>query len=105
MLKDVRAVYITYYPYLALSGAADDIRRFTELALKNNVKRLVLLSGRGEDGAIKSEEEIKKPNVEWTILRCSWFNQNFSENFLIDQVMDGTIALPVGEGYGTFYRY
>ncbi|MFC0270417.1 NAD(P)H-binding protein [Metabacillus herbersteinensis] len=97
VLEGVRAVYIAYYPDLALPGASDDISMFAELALKNNVKRLVLLSGRGEDGAIQSEEALKKSNVEWTILRCSWFNQNFSENFLVDQVNDGTIALPVGK--------
>lgn len=34
---------------------------------------------------------------DWTILRCSWFNQNFSESFLTDGIMSGEIVLPAGD--------
>ncbi|MBN3820334.1 NmrA family transcriptional regulator, partial [Paraburkholderia sp. Se-20369] len=32
----------------------------------------------------------------WTIVRASWFNQNFSEGYLVDSVRAGEIALPAG---------
>ena len=35
-------------------------------------------------------------DVDWTILRASWFFQNFSESFLLDAVHSGVVALPVG---------
>ena len=33
--------------------------------------------------------------VESTIVRASWFSQNFSENFLLEDVLSGEVALPV----------
>lgn len=97
VLEDVAAVYIVYSPDLAVPCAAEDIKKFTKIALQNNVKRLVLLSGRGEEGAVKSENELKNSDADWTILRSGWFNQNFSEAFLLDQIREGIIALPVGK--------
>jgi uncharacterized protein YbjT (DUF2867 family) len=32
----------------------------------------------------------------WTIVRSSWFMQNFSEDFLVDAVRAGTVAFPGG---------
>ena len=34
---------------------------------------------------------------EWTILRASWFAQNFSEGHLLEPVLEGTVALPAGD--------
>ncbi|MDF2684162.1 MAG: hypothetical protein K0R47_5352 [Brevibacillus sp.] len=94
VLQDVKAVYITYYPDLAMSGAAEAIGAFSKLAVENGVNRLVLLSGRGEEEAQRSEQELRNSGADWTILRASWFCQNFSENFLLGQVQSGTVALP-----------
>ncbi len=33
--------------------------------------------------------------MDWTIVRASWFMQNFSERFLLDGVMAGEVVLPV----------
>lgn len=90
-------VYITFYPDLALPGAVDVIRAFTELAVKNGVQRLVLLSGRGEEEAQACEQVVQQAGVEWTILRASWFCQNFSEGFMRDLVLEGVVSLPPGE--------
>ena len=46
-LLNVGAVYLTYYPDLAVPGAVDTVRSFVELALASGIRRLVLLSGRG----------------------------------------------------------
>jgi uncharacterized protein YbjT (DUF2867 family) len=35
--------------------------------------------------------------VESTVIRASWFTQNFSEHFLLDAVRHGVIALPAGD--------
>lgn len=96
-LADIHAVYITYYPDLAAPGASDAIRAFTTLAVKSGVQRLVLLSGRGEPEAQLCEEIVRHSGVaEWTVVRASWFSQNFSENYLRDAVLAGEVALPVG---------
>jgi len=96
-LEGVSAVYITYYPDLASPGAPDAVGAFATMAVQNGVKRLVLLSGRGEEEALRSEKALQEAGADWTILRSSWFAQNFSEHFLLDPVRSGTIALPVGD--------
>src|SRR5262245_53188983 len=60
------------------------------------VKRLVLLSGRGEPEAQRAERELAAAGVPWTIVRCSWFAQNFSEDFLAEAVLAGAVAVPAG---------
>ena len=101
-LANVDAVYISYYPDLAAPGATDAIRAFSDLAVRSGVRRLVLLSGRGEQEAQRCEEIVKQSGVQWTVLRCSWFNQNFSENYLLEPILAGEVALPapnVGEPF------
>jgi uncharacterized protein YbjT (DUF2867 family) len=90
------AVYVTYYPDLAVPGASDAIRSFTGLAVKSGVQRLVLLSGRGEPEAQLCEQIVRESGVECTLLRASWFAQNFSEGFFLDPILAGEVALPVG---------
>jgi uncharacterized protein YbjT (DUF2867 family) len=57
---------------------------------------MVLLSGRGEPGARRAEAALQASGVPWTNVRASWFNQNFSEGYLIDGVLAGAVALPAG---------
>jgi uncharacterized protein YbjT (DUF2867 family) len=95
-LRGVAAVYVTYYPDLAVPGAPEAVDAFARLAAEHGVQRLVLLSGRGEEEAQRSEEVVKEAGIDWTILRSSWFDQNFSEGFLVDSVLGGVVALPVG---------
>lgn len=95
-LKGMRAAYVTYYPDLALPGAADAISAFAGEALQAGARRLVLLSGRGKPGAQRAEEALKSSGADWTILRSSWFAQNFSKGFLLDPILAGGVALPAG---------
>ena len=97
VLDGVTAAYITYAPDLAIPGATDAIRAFVERAVEQGVRRLVLLSGRGEEEAQECEKIIQRPDIEWTVVRASWFCQNFSEGAFFDMVMAGEIALPAGE--------
>lgn len=101
-LQGVESVYISYFPDLAAAGATDVIRAFTQLAVKSGVRRLVLLSGRGEPEAQACEQLVRDSGVEWTLLRASWFAQNFSESYLLDPILAGEMALPaknIGEPF------
>ncbi|BDX05923.1 NmrA family NAD(P)-binding protein [Planctobacterium marinum] len=96
-LSGIDAVYLTYYPDLAIPEAPEDIAKFCALAKIKGVKHITLLSGRGEPAAQVCEEIIKTSGLSWTIVRASWFNQNFSEGMFRDFIQVGTIALPVGD--------
>ncbi|GAB5489756.1 MAG: NAD(P)H-binding protein [Parasphingorhabdus sp.] len=95
-LDSVTNLYITYSPDLAMSGATDAIRALVVQAKLKGVKRLVLLSGRGEIEAQTCEQIVQDSGLEWTVVRASWFNQNFSEGAFIDMVLGGVITLPAG---------
>jgi len=101
-LRDVRAVYVTYYPDLAAPGAADAVRTFAKLAVESGVRRLVLLSGRGEEEARRAELAVQGVDAEWTIVRSSFFTQNFSESFFLEPILGGELALPVDSGAEPF---
>jgi len=96
-LQNVASVYISYHPDLAAQGAAEAIESLVKAAAHSGVQKLVLLSGRGENEAQHCEQIVRDSGIDWTIVRCSWFNQNFSENFLRDMVMGGMVALPIGD--------
>jgi uncharacterized protein YbjT (DUF2867 family) len=95
-LQGVASAYVTYYPDLAIPGAADKVGAFARLAVENGVRRQVLLSGRGEAGALLGEQAMRDSDSDWTILRSTWFSQNFSEGFFLEQVLSGEVALPAG---------
>ncbi|WPJ97493.1 NmrA family NAD(P)-binding protein [Coraliomargarita algicola] len=95
VLEGVSEMYVAYHPDLAVPGASEHIRELVALAKEKAVRRIVLLSGRGEEEAQLCERIVMHSGVPATVVRCSWFNQNFSESFLRGMVVDGTIALPV----------
>lgn len=96
-LDGAGSAYISYYPDIAIPGAPEAIEAFAKQALASGVRRLVLLSGRGEYEAQRSEEMLQASGADWTIVRCSWFAQNFSESFLYEPILAGEVALPNGE--------
>jgi uncharacterized protein YbjT (DUF2867 family) len=96
-LDGVTAAYVTFQPDLAVPGATDAIAAFGAAARRHGLDRLVLLSGRGEPEAQACEQILLTSGVDTTIVRCSFFAQNFSEHFLRDAVLDGVIAFPAGD--------
>ena len=96
-LEGVTAAYITYAPDLAIPGATESIRSFVDRAVTRGEKRLVLLSGRGEEEAQACERIVQESGVEWTVVRASWFMQNFSEGEFLGMVLDGAITLPAAD--------
>ncbi len=98
-LRDVTAAYISYFPDLAIPGAPEKIKALSECAVAAGVKRLVLLSGRGETHAQRCEDIVRNCTLDYTLVRASWFAQNFSEGYLRDPMLDGVIPLPAGNVY------
>lgn len=96
-LQGIRTVYISFSPDLAIPGAVDIITQFTAIAVNCGVQKLVLLSGRGEAAAQACEAAVTKAGVDWTIVRASWFCQNFSEGSFLQAVLAGHVALPAGD--------
>jgi uncharacterized protein YbjT (DUF2867 family) len=93
-LAGAEAVYINYSPDLAMPGATDSIQAFVDRAKEHGVKRLVILSGRGEEEAQACEAIVQNSGIDWTVVRASWFNQNFSEGAFVEMVQAGQITLP-----------
>ncbi|KAB2684944.1 NAD(P)H-binding protein [Brucella tritici] len=95
-LDGIDSAYVTYQPDIALPGAVDVIRAFLAAAKTAGVKHVVLLSGRGEEEAEAAERVLQASGLDWTVLRASWFMQNFSENYMRDELLSGSLTLPVG---------
>jgi uncharacterized protein YbjT (DUF2867 family) len=97
VLQGVGAVYISYYPDVAVPGAPDTVGAFAELAVANGVERVVLLSGRGEEEAERAERLVQTAVPSATVVRATWFSQNFSENYFVEGIQAGELALPTGD--------
>lgn len=80
-----------------------------EAAKKAGIQYIVLISAIGIDqepilptdqvSYLDVEEKVASSGINYTILRASWFNQNFiSPVFFGPQIQQGMLTLPVGEG-------
>ncbi len=97
VLEGMRSAYVSYSPDLAVPGAAETVGSFAELAVQSGVRRLVLLAGRGEPETEQGEDAVRESGADLTIVRSTWFAQNFSEDFWRDLVVSGEVALPAGD--------
>ena len=93
-LEGAKTAYVTYFPDLAVPQAESDVRDFVALAKSVGVKHIVLLSGRGEEGAQHAENVVINSGLDWNVVRASWFMQNFSESFMLDGLKAGELLLP-----------
>jgi uncharacterized protein YbjT (DUF2867 family) len=96
-LKGMDRAYIVYYPDLAVPGAKEAITALTEAALREGLEKVVLLSGKGETEAEACEQIVASSGLNYTLVRASWFNQNFSEGAFLDFILAGQVALPMPE--------
>jgi len=96
-LEGATAAYITYYPDLAVPGSPELIGALAALAVEGGTRRLVLLSGRGEEEAERAEQALMASGADATIMRCSWFMQNFDESYFAEPLAAGDLALPAGD--------
>lgn len=96
-LEGIERMYVTYYPDLAVPGAKEAIQSLTYLAKELGVKKMVLLSGKGETEAEACEKIVMDSGIDYTIVRASWFNQNWSESFFLESILSGEVALPMSD--------
>ncbi len=94
-LEGASALYITYFPDLAIPGAAEHVRRVSRLAVDRGVQRIVLLSGRGEPQSHPAQQAVRESGADFTILECAFFCQNFDEGLVAP--IDGAIVFPGGD--------
>ena len=97
VLDGIARAYISHYPDIAVPGAVETVGAFADLAVRKGVKRLVLLAGRGEAEAERAEQAVRESGADLTIVRATWFAQNFSEAFMRDGILSGVLALPAGD--------
>lgn len=96
-LGGIEKMYVTYYPDLAVPGAKEAIESLTYLAKELGVKKMVLLSGKDEIEAEACEKIVMNSGIGYTIVRASWFNQNWSESFFLESILSGEVALPMSD--------
>ncbi|MEO0965248.1 MAG: NAD(P)H-binding protein [Planctomycetota bacterium] len=95
-LEGITQVYLVYTPDLAVPSAPPAIAKFTAMAKRVGVRKIVLLSGRGEEEAQRCEQIVADSGIPFTVVRAGWFNQNFDEGHFLPMILEGTIALPAG---------
>jgi uncharacterized protein YbjT (DUF2867 family) len=96
-ITGARSAYVTYQPDLAVPQAEAAIKAFVKVAGENGLEHIVLLSGRGEEGAQRAETVLQDSGLSWNIVRCSWFCQNFSESFMVEGILSGELVLPAAD--------
>ncbi|MBT2422670.1 NAD(P)H-binding protein [Streptomyces sp. ISL-22] len=96
-LRDADAAYVVHPSDVGSPAAAEDIGALAREAVGLGVRRLVLLSARGEDQALPAEEALKASGAHWTVVRAAWFSQNFSEGPLVEGLRHGELVFPAGE--------
>ncbi|MFI6088647.1 NAD(P)H-binding protein [Streptomyces sp. NPDC051218] len=96
-LRGADAAYLAYMPDVGAPGAGDTVGALARRAVELDVRRLVLLSARGEDQAEPAERAVRESGAEWTVVRASWFAQNLSEGPLLEDMRAGELVFPAGE--------
>ncbi len=100
-LRGATTVYVAYAPDLAFPGAPDTVADLARLAAESGVRRIVLLSGRGEPEAQRAERLLAalatSDGVEWAVVRAAFFMQNFSEGFFAGSIAEGRLRFVAGD--------
>ncbi|MET9544536.1 NAD(P)H-binding protein [Streptomyces sp. NPDC006627] len=96
-LRGADAAHLAYLPDVGAPGAAEAVGAFARLAVELGVRRLTLLSARGEPQAHATEQAVRDSGAEWTVVRAAWFAQNFSEGPLLDGMRGGELVFPGGD--------
>ncbi|MCR6727719.1 NmrA family NAD(P)-binding protein [Agrobacterium fabrum] len=100
-LQGTDRVYLVH-PDITSPAAAGQIAAFSRQAVGAGAKRIVFLSGRGDDAVMSVENNVTSSGADWTVVRPGWFNQNFDEGFFLEAVKAGEIALPTGNAREAF---
>ena len=96
-LRGADAAYLVHPSDVGSPAAAPAVGALAAEAVGLGVRRLVLLSSRGEERARPTEEALKESGADWTVVRAAWFAQNFSEGPLVEGLRHGELVFPAGE--------
>ncbi|MBN0044675.1 NAD(P)H-binding protein [Streptomyces actuosus] len=97
-LRGADAAYLVYPFDVGAPEAALGVGLLAHQAVALGVRRLVLLSARGEEGARPAEEALRESGADWTVVRAAWFAQNLSEGPLAEELRrTGELVFPAGE--------
>lgn len=96
-LRGADAAYLVHPADVGAPGTAEAVGELAGTAVGLGVRRLVLLSARGQDQALPTEEALRASGADWTVVRAAWFAQNFSEGPLVAEVRGGELVFPAGE--------
>ncbi|MFI0962686.1 NmrA family NAD(P)-binding protein [Streptomyces sp. NPDC021080] len=96
-LRGADAAYLVHPTDVGSPAATKAVGALAREAVELGARRLVLLSSRGEDQAGPTEEALRTSSADWTIVRASWFSQNFSEGPLVEGLRHGELVFPAGE--------
>lgn len=96
-LRGADAAYLAYPTDVGSPEATEAVGAIAREAVGLGVRRLVLLSARGEERALATEEALRTSGADWTIVRAAWFAQNFSEGPLVEGMLHGELVFPAGE--------
>ncbi|MEU1921280.1 NAD(P)H-binding protein [Streptomyces albogriseolus] len=96
-LRGADAAYLVHPADVGAPGTAEAVGELAAAALGVGVRRLVLLSARGEDQALPTEEALRASGADWTVVRSAWFAQNFGEGPLAGELRRGELVFPAGE--------
>jgi uncharacterized protein YbjT (DUF2867 family) len=96
-LAGASALYVTYFPDLAAPGAPAVLDELGKHASAHGITSAVLLSGRGEPASAEAESAFTAHLPDTVVIRCAWFDQNFTEGLLADAVAQGGYSLPAPE--------
>ncbi|MFF1710366.1 NAD(P)H-binding protein [Streptomyces sp. NPDC058268] len=99
VLEGVSALYLVGPP------EPEPIADFVDTAVAAGVRRFVVLSGRGvevfkdsfEPSMAEAERVVRAADVDWTVIRPNNFSQNFDEDIFATALLEGRLALPVGD--------
>jgi uncharacterized protein YbjT (DUF2867 family) len=95
-LEGVESMYIAYPPDLCAPTSGAHIAALATQAVASGVRKIVLLSGRGEPQCYPAERAVRESGAAFTVVRCAWFAQNFSEGQMLPAVLEGELAFPAG---------
>jgi uncharacterized protein YbjT (DUF2867 family) len=96
LLEGVESMYVAYPPDLAAPSSGPHLRAMATQATQSGVRKIVLLSGRGEPQCYPAERAVRESGAAFTVVRCAWFAQNFSEGQMLPAVLAGEVAFPAG---------
>ncbi|MFI6333633.1 NAD(P)H-binding protein [Streptomyces sp. NPDC050535] len=96
-LRGADAAYLAHPTDVGSPAATEAVGALAREAVALGVRRLVLLSARGEERARPTEDALRTSGADWTVVRAAWFAQNFSEGPLVEGLVHGELVFPAGE--------